>query len=134
MSDDLRLSRATMDAVQWLAAAIMDDEKEPDWRRDVAAELFRNIGEVFKYQEDGRSAYWEPAAFHVKDFYSTSASLYAAGLPQKVLEERAVQVLLLRQAAELVDSQEFSVGFTREALVAMDEIGQSLARAVEEAL
>jgi uncharacterized caspase-like protein len=136
MSFDQRLTlgRSDVESMAWLAAAEADDQTRPDWLRADAAELFHNCADALLYQtgtEGQRSVDMVPANFYRHGHYVRSVTQWLAELPEQIREQRPVQVQMALTAAKLVDTSYYSVAFRRDALDALDEIGEALLDAAE---
>jgi hypothetical protein len=104
----LVVQREDVEACAHIAMALMDDAAEPEQIRHDMADLFDELNELLLYQPHGadgqRSLRLVPMSFKLKRFHCDMVEELLLDLGEDVVADHPAQVLMARQAAELVDN------------------------------
>jgi hypothetical protein len=124
----LLVDRSDLTACAWLAAAVADDDREPDDVRQDVRDLLRDMTHVLLYGEPGggRSIKLIPVGFRWPGFFVDMVAEFLVDLDDEVKAERPAQVHLAQYAATLVDREGFSIDFRLDSLDALNVILASL--------
>ena len=104
------------------AAAVLDNEDRPYVLREYARNLYAQCSEILLRHNDPEKRFvLVPLSFHVRDFYRELWADTLARLPDQVVADNPVQVLMGGKAADLVDSS-YSTAFRLESLEAFNAV------------
>ena len=134
--NELRVTRDDLVKASFIAAAVVDDDTQPDELRDDAQLVEFRLSEVLLHQshaaEGERSIRRLPVGFRWPQFYTQMVEEYILDLPAEVREDMPAHLLMARKAAKYCDNALYSSDFRLDSYDALNTILAALKSAAED--